>query len=45
MLWVELCPMPPNSFVEVLTPVLQNVTLCVNRVIADVIIYDEVLRT
>ena len=36
MSWVELCP-PPNSYVELLTPVPQNVTLFGSGVFADVI--------
>lgn len=40
-LWVEFSPW--ERYVEVVTPVPQNLTLFWNRVIADVISYTEVM--
>lgn len=40
---IELFLNLPNSHVEVLTPVVQNRILLGNRVVEDVISYDEVL--
>lgn len=40
VLWVELYS--PKRYIEVLPPVLQNMTLFRNRFTADVISYDEV---
>ena len=34
--WAELCA-PPNSYAEVLSHILQNVPLCGNKGVADVI--------